>query len=85
MNTLLVTTLVGSSSKSRLVVSQRVRAALAWRGRLGVGRDEMEVGAGDQGIMFGYATDETQSAMPLTHYLATRLEGSDGGGGTNDS
>lgn len=23
--------------------------------------------------MFGYATDETQSAMPLTHYLATRL------------
>ena len=25
------------------------------------------------GIMFGYASDETKSTMPLTHYLATRL------------
>jgi len=33
----------------------------------------MDVGAGDQGIMFGYATDETEDCMPLTHSLATRL------------
>jgi len=32
-----------------------------------------ETGAGDQGIMFGYATDETDSLMPLTHELATKL------------
>lgn len=32
-----------------------------------------DVGAGDQGIMFGYATDETESLMPLTHQLATSL------------
>merc|ERR1711988_508764 len=30
-------------------------------------------GAGDQGIMFGYASDETEDCMPLTHSMATRL------------
>jgi len=34
---------------------------------------EEDTGAGDQGIMFGYATDETESFMPLTHMLATSL------------
>merc|ERR1712107_796757 len=34
---------------------------------------DLDVGAGDQGIMFGYASDETEDAMPLTHAMATRL------------
>jgi len=42
-------------------------------GGVHVGKDEMDVGAGDQGIMFGYATDETSTTMPLTHYLANLL------------
>jgi S-adenosylmethionine synthetase len=32
-----------------------------------------DIGAGDQGHMFGYATDETEEMMPLTHSLATQL------------
>jgi len=38
-----------------------------------VGRNDDDIGAGDQGHMFGYATDETDECMPMTHLLATRL------------
>ena len=61
----------GQSSANSKVCINKQSPDIA--GGMHVGKDEMDVGAGDQGIMFGYASDETEDCMPLTHLVATRL------------
>lgn len=40
---------------------------------IAIGVNKTEIGAGDQGIMYGYACDETENYMPLVHNLANNL------------
>jgi len=40
-----------------------------------VGKEDLDAGAKDQGIMFGYASDETEDCMPLTSGAPVQLLG----------
>lgn len=54
-------------------IAQGVDMALEYR-KNGDSEAEIEaLGAGDQGMMFGYACNETEALMPLPIYLAHRL------------
>jgi S-adenosylmethionine synthetase len=54
-------------------IAQGVDQALEYRSNGSKQADVEKLGAGDQGMMFGYACNETDVLMPLPIYLAHRL------------
>ncbi|WP_276353569.1 methionine adenosyltransferase [Cohnella caldifontis] len=54
-------------------IAQGVNAALESRDGANVREENADIGAGDQGLMFGFASNETPEYMPLPIALAHRL------------
>ena len=59
---------------SNIITGQSPDIAQGVDARAAEGKDTAEQGAGDQGLMFGYACDETPELMPAPIMFAHRLE-----------
>ena len=44
-----------------------------YEAKIGTQKDKYDIGAGDQGMVFGYATNETKTLMPFGYVMATDL------------
>jgi S-adenosylmethionine synthetase len=64
--------IITSVSKQSEDISRGVDSSYEVREK-GTNKQQLQNGAGDQGMMFGYATDETPEYMPYPIYLAHKL------------
>eukprot|EP00919_Chromeraceae_sp_WS-2016_P037796 GHVR01090261.1.p2 GENE.GHVR01090261.1~~GHVR01090261.1.p2 ORF type:complete len:100 (+),score=17.65 GHVR01090261.1:113-412(+) len=64
---------IGMDYKNATIIVNVDRQSPQIANSVHINKNDEDIGAGDQGFVIGYATDETEEYMPLTHHLCGKL------------